>query len=122
MILIFETKEGFRNSNVSIPSFYFFISLQDRKAMVINMLVDNVFVSQAHLKIILNQYMKFQSKRRVCCITDIALALKISKPSVNRAVNTLKKQRSCFSRALRRYNSYRKNGLSSVRQYITVIR
>ena len=50
-----------------------------------------IFVSQAHLKIILNQYMKFQSKRRVC-VTDIALALKISKPSVNRAVNTLKKQ------------------------------
>lgn len=51
-----------------------------------------IFVSQAHWKIILNQYMKFQSKRRVCGITDIALALKISKPSVNRAVNTLKKQ------------------------------
>ena len=50
-----------------------------------------IFVSQAHWKIILNQYMKFQSKRRVCA-TDIALALKISKPSVNRAVNTLKKQ------------------------------
>ncbi len=51
-----------------------------------------IFVSQAHLKIIFESIYEISKQKTSVRITDIALALKISKPSVNRAVNTLKKQ------------------------------
>ena len=76
--------------------------------MVINMLVDNDICISSALEDYLESIYEISKQKTSVRITDIALALKISKPSVNRAVNTLKKARSCFSRALRRYNSYGK--------------
>ena len=62
------------------------------------MLVDNDICISSALEDYLESIYEISKQKTSVRITDIALALKISKPSVNRAVNTLKKQRSCFSR------------------------
>ncbi len=71
--------------------------------MVINMLVDNDICISSALEDYLESIYEISKQKTSVRITDIALALKISKPSVNRAVNTLK-SKVLFSRALRRYN------------------
>ena len=60
--------------------------------MVINMLVDNDICISSALEDYLESIYEISKQKTSVRITDIALALKISKPSVNRAVNTLKKQ------------------------------
>ena len=60
--------------------------------MVINMLVDNDICISSALEDYLESIYEISKQKTSVRITDIALALKISKSSVNRAVNTLKKQ------------------------------
>ena len=57
--------------------------------MVINMLVDNDICISSALEDYLESIYEISKQKTSVRITDIALALKISKPSVNRAVNTL---------------------------------
>ena len=56
------------------------------------MLVDNDICISSALEDYLESIYEISKQKTSVRITDIALALKISKPSVNRAVNTLKKQ------------------------------
>ena len=57
--------------------------------MVINMLVDNDICISSALEDYLESIYEISKQKTSVRITDIALALKISKPSVNRAVNTV---------------------------------
>lgn len=76
--------------------------------MVINMLVDNDICISSALEDYLESIYEISKQKTSVRITDIALALKNIKTKCEQSGKYSKKARSCFSRALRRYNSYGK--------------